>query len=124
MINYGFPGFLDELQDAPGAPGVSSTEKRLSSAKYFSPGVLTSPEEMTILIQDRERELENARVSAKFIDPSEDCVAGDCGVFPAAPPGCRLPCQSNSQTPLNNKQVSWALVHGAGGTGRRAPEVP
>jgi hypothetical protein len=45
---------------------------------------LTGPEEMTILIQDRERELKNARVSAKFIDPSEDCVAGDCGVFPAA----------------------------------------
>ena len=90
MVNYGFPGFLDELPVAPGAPGTFLHGERLISAIYFLPGLLTHAFEMTILIQDRERELENARVSAKFIDPSEDCVAGDCCVLPAAPPGCRL----------------------------------
>ena len=59
--------------------------------------------------------MKNARVSAKFIDPSEDCTAGDCSVLPAASPARRLMRQANSQTPLNNKQVAWSLVHGAGG---------
>ena len=64
------------------------------------PGVLTDPEEMSILIQDRERELENARVSAKFIGPSEDCVAGDRGIPAAAAHPPRLTLQSNSQNSL------------------------
>ena len=93
MVNYGFPGFLDELPVAPGAPGTFLHGERLISAIYFLPGLLTHAFEMTILIQDRERELENARVSAKFIGPSEDCVAGDRGIPAAAahPPRLTLP---------------------------------
>ena len=98
MVNYGFPGFLfGELGRTGARAGLPDTEERQKSAIFISPGVLTFWTEMVILIQDRERELENARVSAKFIGPSEDCVAGDCCVLPPAAHPSWLTLQSNSQ---------------------------
>jgi len=46
---YQFSGFYSVSWEAPGAPGVSSTEKRQSSAIFFSPGILTDAWEMVIL---------------------------------------------------------------------------
>ena len=59
-----FCGFLIDSWDAPGAPGKSSTEKWLISAKYFSPGLLTSGEEMIILQDDASKLPENLEISS------------------------------------------------------------
>ena len=72
---------------------------------------MTDPEEMSILIQDRERELENARVSAKFIGPSENCVAGDYVIPVAAshPSWLTLPVKLPKLLKIINKRRGpWA----------------
>ena len=60
-------GFLIGSWDAPGRPGKahgSHLEKWLISAKYFSPGLLTSGEEMIILQDDASKLPENLEISS------------------------------------------------------------
>ena len=62
-----FCGFLIDSWDAPGRPGKahgSHLEKWLISAKYFSPGLLTSPGRDIILQDDASKLPENLEISS------------------------------------------------------------